>query len=148
MTVFDHDGIAGRLTRKSVVDLDAVLEWGPKTKATGGELSATDGAGIGAKSSVCWPLANTDQANIGVRISNPVENLVELASALIAIAAERDITPIIMSPLNLPDFSQFGFRVERIAGSTAKERAICEDEIMKFYSIAVVVDAENLISMK
>ena len=147
MTEFDYDGIASRLTGKSVVDLDAVLKSDKKPKPSGGELSAPIGGGSGSMSSVCWPLINADQANIGIRISDPVENLVELAGAMIAIAAERNITPIIMSQLNLPDFSQYGFRVERIAGRTAQERANCEDEIRRFYDIAMVVEAKNLVSM-
>lgn len=90
-----------------------------------------------------WSLPE-DLTHIGVRVLEPVENPGPIALRLSAMAAERQVVPIILSSVHISGFEQFGFRVERLPnGSDAMVQAF-EDELCAFWDIAMVVDVKDV----
>jgi hypothetical protein len=76
---------------------------------------------------------------IGVRVTEPVPDLVDRALRLAAFALEKDVEVIVLSHIDEPGFERFGFRVERIAGADDAARAACEDQIRRFWNIDLVL---------
>jgi len=58
---------------------------------------------------------------------------------LAQMAAEKGGFPIILSHLDVCGLEQFGFRVERIGGSTDEEIAACEAQVCAFWNIVMVI---------
>ncbi len=86
----------------------------------------------------------TERAGIGVRVRARLEDPSALAARLAAIALERDLMPIILSDIPRSGFERWGFRVERISGESECERDAMIEEVKAFWSIAVVVEAEDV----
>ena len=95
-----------------------------------------------AKSPELWARPD-DWACIGVRILSPPDNLVEAARRLASVAIERNVTPIILSPLASTGFERFGFRVERIPENPGEARNACEAELQAFWDMPIIFDLEE-----
>ncbi len=136
--------VAARLGARDPVDLDAVLFDAGSEAPSSGWLTRQ---GIGRRvvpSARLWPLNEDDGAFVGVRVSSPIGDVIATATRLVAIACERAITPIILSQLPVCGLERFGFRVERLPdGDPAQLRAF-EEELMRFWRIAVVIDASQI----
>lgn len=91
---------------------------------------------------------DSERAGIGVRVRAPLEDPSAMAARLAAIALERDVTPIILSEIPRSGFERWGFRVERICGATEADRDALVDEIKAFWSIAVVVEATDVVGLR
>ena len=89
----------------------------------------------------------SERVAIGVKVTEPMGNAVQIATQLVAMAIERGITPVILSSIPISGFEQYGFRVERLAGATPAQQAICEEELKQFWDIAVVVNAQDILNM-
>lgn len=85
------------------------------------------------------PMTRPDAVAVGVRVSEPLPDLVDRALRLAAFALEKDVEIIILSHIDESGFERFGFRVERIAGDTPEARAACEDQIRRFWNIDLVL---------
>ncbi len=94
-----------------------------------------------------WPMNEPDRVAIGIRVTAPLEGEAEIATRLVAMAVERGITPVIFSTIASSGFERFGFRVERLCGANAREIAACEEELKRFWDIAVVVEAADILKM-
>jgi len=95
-----------------------------------------------AKSPELW--ARPDGwACIGVRVLARPANLGEAARRLAAVAVERKITPIILSPLASTGFERFGFRVEKIPEQAGDARDACEAELQNFWDMPMIFDFEE-----
>ncbi len=146
MSIEDWNAIAARLTNQTPTDLDAAL-WPDAKSGSGGEIAAEPDLRDAQLSSASWPLNDPDNASIGIRVTKPLGNPVGLAVALIAMATERNVTPVVLSSLDRCGLEQFGLRIERLAGETQQDREICEEQLKRFHDITIVVDAENLMSL-
>ncbi len=136
--------VAARLGACEPVDLDSALFGAPADAPPPGWL-ARQGIGAGAApSSALWPLDQGDGAFVGVRVSAPLEDVVSIATRLVAIACERGVTPIILSQLPLCGLERFGFRVERLPDGDSAQLRAYEEELMRFWRIAVVIDASQI----
>ncbi len=93
-----------------------------------------------------WPLRDAGRACIGVRVTAALADTAGVAAHLVAMAAERAITPIILSQLSPSGFERYGFRVERLAGANEAERAACEAELTSLWDIALIIDAADIAS--
>ncbi len=84
-------------------------------------------------------LARPGAVCIGVRVTEPVADLVDRALRLAAFALEKDVEVIVLSHIDEPGFERFGFRVERISGEDAAARAACEEQVRRFWNIDLVL---------
>ncbi len=85
------------------------------------------------------PMKRSDTVAVGVRITEPLPDLADRALRLAAFALEKDVEIVVLSHIDESGFERFGFRVERVAGDTTEARAICEDQIRRFWNIDLVL---------
>ncbi|HLS58434.1 MAG TPA: hypothetical protein VK022_02290 [Paracoccaceae bacterium] len=85
------------------------------------------------------PMVRPDAVAVGVRVTEPLPDLVDRALRLAAFALEKDVEIVVLSHVDESGFERFGFRVERIAGDTPEARAECEDQIRRFWNIDLVL---------
>ncbi len=130
--------ILGRLQDAAPVDLDPVLEEG--TAARGAAMATGPATPL---SPALWE-RHDGWASLGIRVTVAPEDVTSLARRLAAMAAERGIVPVILSALDQSGFERFGFRVERLSGATAEERAAEEAELQGFWNFALILDAGDL----
>lgn len=90
-----------------------------------------------------WSLPE-DLTHIGVRVLEPVKNPGPIALRLSAMAAERQVVPIILSSVAISGFEQFGFRVERLPDGPEDMLQAFEDELCAFWDVAMVVDVNDV----
>jgi len=135
MTVEHWSAVLSRLTQNAPIDLDdqlgADVQFSPALESFGN-----------AKSAELWTRPD-DWACIGVRVISPPDNLVEAARRLVSVAIERNVTPIILSPLASSGFERFGFRVERIPENPGDARNACEAELQAFWDMPIIFDLEE-----
>jgi hypothetical protein len=65
------------------------------------------------------------------------------ALRLAAVAVERGIMPVILSTIDMSGFERFGFRVERLPAEPAL-RAEAERELIRFWDLSLIIDAEDI----
>jgi len=91
-----------------------------------------------------WQWQDAQHSCIGVRVTAPVVQPGRIALRLASAAVERSVLPIILTTLPLSGFERFGFRTERLCGATPEARAACEAELMRFWNMAIVIDAADV----
>lgn len=85
-------------------------------------------------------LKRSDAVCVGLRApAADAGSVVDRAMRVAAFAAEHDVEVVILAEADPSGFERFGFRVERIAGDTAEERAACEDQIRRFWNLDLVL---------
>ncbi len=135
----DYARILANLSRAAPEDLDAAVFEAPKRAARCGfdpaqRLPAT----------ALWAFSDERVSRVGIRIVTPVNQPEFMVARLAAIAIERKVLPIILSHIGASDFTRFGFRVEHVSGATADERRQCEEQIKRFWKLAMIVDASDV----
>lgn len=95
-------------------------------------------------SAVLWDHGDADHSCIGIRVLRPLPDTAAVALRLAAAAVERRVVPIILTPLPSSGFERFGFRCERLYGATPEEVEAVELELTRFWSLAIVIDAEDV----
>lgn len=93
-----------------------------------------------------WPRRATGGA-IGIRVTTPLKDVASAAARLAAAAVERDVTPVILTPLPLSGFEQFGFRVERLPDGPAATVEAIEAELTQLWALALIVNAEDIVHL-
>jgi hypothetical protein len=94
---------------------------------------------IEAASMPTTPLKRRDAVCIGLRVTAPLADAADRAMRLAAFAAERDVEVVVLAHADHAGLERFGFRVERVAGATAAERARCEAQIRRLWNIDLVL---------
>lgn len=84
-------------------------------------------------------MARPDAVAVGFRVMEPLPDPMDRAARLAAFAMERDVEVIILSHIDESGFERFGFRVERIAGDDPNARAVCEEQVRRFWNIDLVL---------
>jgi hypothetical protein len=136
--------IAARLSQAQALDVNDLVRPDQPDPPVGGWLAREGGAQRPPPATALWHLRDAGAAFIAVRVSAPLDNVVEVAVRLVAMAAERAVAPVIFSQIPHSGFERFGFRVERLAGASDAERAACEEELKRFWDVAVVIDAADI----
>lgn len=135
----DYPRILANVSPHAPHDLDHAL-FGAPTRA--------DSLGVGPDmrppATGLWTLSDAHISRVGIRITAPVERPAFVASRLAAIAIERQVLPIFLSHIAPSDMLRFGFRVEHVSGATEAARAVCEEQIRRFWKIAMIVDAADV----
>ncbi|MFZ1727578.1 MAG: hypothetical protein WBO29_11295 [Albidovulum sp.] len=137
--------VLSRITPQQPIDLETVLLGAKKATVSKPDrefLSAIPPAP--APSATLWSRTESDLSYLGVRLTTPLADSAQTAIRLASAALERGITPIILTTLSNSGFERFGFRVERIMGESDEERAACEEELKRFWNMAIVVDAAEV----
>lgn len=80
-----------------------------------------------------------DTACIGVRILEARADVADVAAHLATLALEKSVEIIILNHMPYSGLERFGFRCERIVGNTSEERAACEEQIVRFWNIDIVI---------
>lgn len=86
-------------------------------------------------------LDRPDAVAVGVVIDRPLADPADAALRLGALALEQDVEVIALSSLDYSGLERFGFRTERLAGTTDEERSACLDQVMRFWGIEVLIPA-------
>jgi len=97
-----------------------------------------------APSAVVWPEEGQVPARFGVRVRSTPDDPRLQAVRLAAAAFERGAEPVILSHVARSGFEQSGFRVERVHGGTAAERAMQEGELGRFWGLAIIVEFDDV----
>ena len=117
----DLDGLTGPLDRRhGAVGADVF----PEIKAL---LQPQDG------------FRRADMVAVGLRVTARLTDACDRAMRLAAFAAEQDVEIIVLAHVDVTGLERFGFRIERVAGATAEERASCEQQIRAFWAIDLVL---------
>ncbi|MBW4708919.1 hypothetical protein KX928_14110 [Roseobacter sp. YSTF-M11] len=95
-------------------------------------------------STALWKTSEDGASHIGLRLTRRLENPSFLAARLAAIAVERQIIPVFLSHIGVSGMQRFGFRVEQMSGTTDAERAACEDQLRRFWNMAMIIDAADI----
>lgn len=137
--------VTSRLSNKQICDLDDILSISGVTgKAGATTASFSPVHSFISPSRLMWASEGGDQVPMGVRVSKPISDPLGLAGNLAALAGERSIIPIILSKIGPCGLERFGFRVEDIACEDEKISKELEQQITQFWSIDIVIDAEEL----
>lgn len=80
-----------------------------------------------------------ETACIGVRMTEPRENLTDMAMHLTTLALEKNVEIVVLSHLPYSGLERFGFRCERVAGDTEEARVACEEQLCRFWNIEIVI---------
>lgn len=134
--------VLSRITPSEPVDLDYILEETRADHQTSDwacELQAPH-APMSAK---LWE-RDTSRSYIGIRVLQPPTDCVGLALRLAAIAVERNVIPILFTPLDQTGFERFGFRVERLPDATPDVQMDFEMELRRFWDMAIVLDLADV----
>ena len=91
-----------------------------------------------------WQWQDAQHSCIGIRVTAPVAQPGRIALRLASAAVERNVLPVILTTLPLSGFERFGFRTERLSGATPEAREACEAELMRFWNMAIVIDAGDV----
>lgn len=143
MTRDDWYAVISRLAQEAPEDLDPLL--GPEPPPPPAP-PAVPAQGL-PPSARLWD-RDAGVSHIGVRVDAPPRDIRRLALRLAAMAAERGVEPVILSALPRTGFEQFGFRVERLPevprDGPSEAIARYEDELRRFWDMAIVVDLSDI----
>jgi len=138
MTPEDWRAVIARITTLAPIDLDDAT--------TNPTLAFSEtGDDLPLPSAALW-LQVQQGAVVGVRVDAPLADTAAVALQLAAAALERGVMPVILSSLNRSGFERFGFRVERILAADAKGQDRQRAELARFWSMAVVIDAAEVLA--
>ena len=141
--------VLSRVSVAKPMDLDAAI-FEAKSKIDSKNLgfrSSGDPADARPPSTRLWNRENTGNSYLGVRVHEAPADCTQVAVRLAAGALERGIIPIILTTLPDSGFERFGFKVERIMGETPQEREACEEELKRFWDMAIVIDVSDVASL-
>ena len=141
--------VLSRISAAKPLDLDAAV-FEQKTGAAGAAKNikaAGRASAVRPPSVKLWDAEQSGNSYLGVRVDELLSDCTHAAVRLAAAALERGIIPIILTTLPDSGFERFGFRVERIMGATASERAVCEEELKRFWNMAIVIDISDVASL-
>lgn len=135
----DWKSIMSRITPSAPADLDFLMG------ATGSAEPVSPPQVIPhrAPSTQLWSKHKPDASYLGIRVTAPAENTPQLAAQLAAAAMERNVIPVILSHCERSGFERFGFRVERILADTAEAAQAMEEEVARFWDMAIVIDLSD-----
>lgn len=136
--------IISRISHSQPIDLDdeIFLQRTPDIK----NIAPGEKAQI-APSSALWDRGANERSYIGVRVTQRPADCTLAALRLAAAAAEREVTPIILTTLPDSGFERFGFRVERLVGDTPEQLDQMEQQLMRFWDMAIVIDVSQVTAL-
>lgn len=131
------NAILSRIGPHDADDLDAVLApFDPRRGDAGRDI-------FPAPEGVLMPQAAMKRADtvcVGLRApEGGPGDVPDRAMRLAAFAIERDVEIVVLNETDRSGLERFGFRTERISGTTPEARAACEDQIRRFWNLDLVL---------
>ncbi len=138
--------VLSRISSDQPLDLDLVIfdsvdEKTPVAKMTAFPYS---GGAYDPPSCLLWDRDGSAASYLGVRVTSALPDCAYTALLLAAAALERQVIPIILTTLTNSGFERFGFRVERLPNGPADERDAFEQELSRFWNMAIIIDAADV----
>lgn len=94
-----------------------------------------------------WESGENPASYIGVRVTKRPADCTQAALRLAGAASERGVIPIILTTLPDSGFERFGFRVERLTGDSPQDYRQLEEQLMRFWDMAIVIDVEQVVQL-
>ena len=91
-----------------------------------------------------WTRPLPERAYIGIRVDGTPLDVPAIALRLCAIAIERQVYPVILSTTAASGFEGLGFRIERLPSAPGPERERAEDDLRRFWSLSLIIDAGDI----
>ena len=122
-------------------DLDALLVGHDPMAAVapGAVLSPTEGLAIQPLDKPASAIPAIGVLLDDLRAPQGAEKCASLCVGLAGLAIEKSCEIVILSHQSISGFERFGFRVERIAGANAEERATSIQQLRNFWGIDVMI---------
>lgn len=139
ITKTDFNAVLSNIGRQSPLDLDERL-FEPKEMGALFDVDAADGP-LGDR---LWSFSDPSISFIGCRVSAPLEHPDRLAARLAAVALERKVHTVFLSYVPDCGMQRFGFRVEQLNGLTEDAQQHLEAQLVRFWKLAMVLDASEL----
>lgn len=133
--------ILGRITTAGPEDLDPLIHGRAPRPRQGRVLPVSAGLPPAAE---LWQREDAAPSYIGVRICAPMTEPAQAALRLASAAIERRVFPIILSRLDTCGLERFGFRVERIPMGDPEAAIAAEDQLARFWSLAIIIDGSEI----
>ncbi|MCW3782491.1 hypothetical protein [Defluviimonas salinarum] len=130
------NGVMSRITCHEAVNIDHLLAPLDPRARKGGKERFPEGAG---RNPFLAHFRDPSTVCVGVRISEPRNDLAALAMQLTTLAMERGVEVVVLSHLDYSGLERFGFRAERICGETKDLRDACERQIVAFWNLEVII---------
>ena len=128
--------ILSRIIPQDTDDLDSVLsEHDPRRRTPGGTLFPH----VAAQLQPQTELSREDAVCVGLRAERELDDAADRAMRLAAFATEHDVQIVVLSHVDRCGLERYGFRTERITGDSAEARAACEQQILRFWNIDLVL---------
>lgn len=128
--------ILGRVTRQVAEDIDDLLRpYDHRARKVGRDLFPADVD----RNPFTPDFHHEDTVVIGVRITEPRDDLADLAVQLGTFALEKQADIVVLNHLDYCGLERFGFRCERITGDTVEARAACERQVAAFWNLEAVI---------
>jgi hypothetical protein len=138
--VAEHMAIIRNITPQAPISLDDVI----------GQVAAPSVdvvpqlKDVALPSKALWTRSEDEVSFIGIRISSPIESLEQMAMGLSAIAVERQVVPIFISWIGGCGLQSYGLRVEHVTGADDAEKLAVEEQLMRLWNLAIVIDAKDV----
>ncbi len=84
-------------------------------------------------------MKQADAICVGLRAAAERDGTADRAARLLGFASERDVEIVVLAETDVTGYERFGLRVERLAGLTPEERAVCEAQIRRLWNIDLVL---------
>ena len=133
--------ILGRITTTGPEDLDPLIHDGESRRKQGQVLPVSTGLPPSAE---LWQREDAAPSYIGVRIGAPLTEPAQAALRLASAAIERRVFPIILSRLDTCGLERYGFRVERVPASDPDAAIAAEDQLARFWNLAIIIDGSEI----
>jgi len=129
--------VISRITAQTPDDLDPILApLDPRHHAESGAFHFPVEAAVPV---ISTPFGSDDVVCFGARVTESTPDPLRLAMVLAQMAAEKAAHPVILAHVDVTGLEKFGFRVERVAGSTDAERNAAEEQLKRFWNIVLVI---------
>lgn len=146
MTAEFWQDVLSRISNSKPIDLDPLIFEDRKVKI-GNAIKLPAQNDPTPLSKKLFPKCDVTQSYIGLRVTSANSDHTQIAVRLAAAALEKGVIPIILTTLNESGFERFGFRVERLTGSTKKELSRQEKQLTAFWGLAIIVDVADAIHL-
>lgn len=136
MTTSPYARLITRITRARIPSLDTLAgAYDPRVAPTAKAVFFDDLVPLPPET----PMKSPEFAAIGVRVEGEIVDETGLAARLAALAIERNCEIVALTTKDYSGLERFGFRTERIVGETEGERALCLEQIKRFWNIEIVI---------
>jgi hypothetical protein len=128
--------LVSRIVPQQVDDLDELTRtYDERRGDTGNDIFSSINPVLHCHNSFTRP----DTVCVGLRVSATLPDAYDRAMRLATLAAEEDLEVIVLALTDVTGLEHFGFRIERIADVEREARELCEEQVMRFWSIDLVL---------